>query len=169
MITPENALYRAAALCSRCEQAEADIRKKLKTWGITSSDAEKIIARLYEGNYLNERRYAEAFALDKFRFNGWGRTKISFSMRQKGISQDSIAEALQEIDETEYRMKLREILQSKFHTLHDKEHQLQRASLFRFAASRGFEPALISQEVSLLLKNLDDDGFCMEDYIDDVL
>lgn len=166
-ISPENALHRAAALCSRSEQAEADIRKKLTTWGINSGDANKIIARLIEDKYLDEMRYAHAFVRDKFRFGGWGRTKIAYAMRQKHISADCIADALTEIDETEYFDTLLYALKSKRRAISGKEPLQQRAALFRFAASRGFEPQIIGKAVSSIMKttNCDDDDsdFYQED------
>lgn len=165
-ISPENALHRAAALCSRSEQAEADIRKKLTSWGISSGDAEKIIARLIDEKYLDEMRYAHAFVRDKFRFGGWGRTKIAYSMRQKHISADCIADAMTEIDETEYFGTLLYALKSKLRTITGKEPFQQRAALFRFAASRGFEPQIIGKAVSSIMNssNCDDDcDFYQED------
>ena len=165
-ISPENALHRIAALCSRSEQAEADIRKKLTSWGINSEDAENIIARLIEEKYLDEMRYAHAFVRDKFRFGGWGRTKIAYAMRQKHISADCIADALTEIDETEYIDTLLYALKSKLRAIAGKEPFLQRAALFRFAASRGFEPQIIGKAISSIMKtsNCDDDSdFYQED------
>ena len=69
-MTPENALHRTAALCSRSEQCEADLRLKLTAWGIGCDDADAIIARLKTGNFLCDNRYAHAFVRDKFRFGG---------------------------------------------------------------------------------------------------
>lgn len=161
-ITPDNALYRAAALCLRSEQAEADIRKKLSTWGIANCDAERIIARLIDEKYLDENRYAHAFVRDKFRFGGWGRIKIAYAMRQKHISAESIEDALTEINEEDYIASLRQSLKSKLRSLSGKETIQQRASLFRFAASRGFEPSIISKAITSLMngKNCDDTSDC---------
>ena len=53
-LTPENALARAAALCSRSEHAEYDIRRKLNEWGITFASANDIIYRLISEKYIEE-------------------------------------------------------------------------------------------------------------------
>ena len=142
-ISPENALSRAAMLCSRCEQAEYDIRNKLKSWGITDSDIENIINRLISENYLNEERFAIAFTRDKFRFEGWGRIKIAYHLKCKHVTQHVIDAALSEIDKNEYIQSLEHILQVKMRSLKGKEPILAKASLLRFASSRGFEPNLI--------------------------
>ena len=99
LITPDNAFLRLATLCARCEQAEGDLRKKLHDWGLSASDANAVIARLKQEHYLDNERYARAYCRDKLRFNGWGRIKISYMLRGKGIEQEYIDAALAEIDE----------------------------------------------------------------------
>ena len=142
-ISIENALTRAAALCSHCEQAESDIRRKLLSWGLSSTDADKVIDRLIDERFLDNSRYASAFVRDKFRFEGWGRIKIAYQLKMKSIPPHIINEALSLIDDDEYIASLTRILHSKMRSLASKEPLQAKASLVRFAASRGFEPAPI--------------------------
>ena len=141
-LTPENALARAAALCSRSEHAEYDIRRKLNEWGITFASANDIIYRLISEKYIDEQRYATAFVRDKYRFDGWGRMKIVFALKSKHISDDAIENALTEIDEEEYAQALEKALRSKLRSLSGKSDLQKKASLVRFAASRGYEASL---------------------------
>ena len=157
-LTVENALARAAALCSRCEQAESDIRHKLSSWGINPSDADAIIDRLTDNRFLDEQRFASAFTRDKFRFEGWGRIKIAYQLRMKHISSESIDNALELIDEDEYIDTLKRILNSKMRSLASKEPLQAKASLVRFASSRGFEPNLIYKHLPQF-PDCDDDIF----------
>ena len=69
-LTPPEALHRAAALCSSSEHCIADIREKLSRWGIGEPDARTIVERLVQERFIDEGRYAIAFAKDKFRFSG---------------------------------------------------------------------------------------------------
>lgn len=142
-ITPDNAYLRLTTLCARCEQAEGDLRKKLRDWGIASRDADDIIMRLKNERYLDNKRYAHAYCRDKLRFNGWGRIKIAFMLKGKGIEQEFIDAAIAEIDEEQYITILNEALEAKSRTLNGKDPQQTRAALLRFAASRGFEPSVI--------------------------
>ena len=156
-ITPENAYLRLATLCARCEHAEGDLRKKLRDWGIDTRDADAIISRLKQERYLDNERFARAYCRDKLRFNGWGRVKIAYMLKGKGIEQEYIDNALGEIDEEQYISILNEALETKVRTLNDKNPQQARASLLRFAASRGFEPALFFPVVSRLTSCGDED------------
>ena len=156
-ITPENAFLRLATLCARSEQAEGDLRKKLHDWGLTESDSDDIIARLKQERYLDNERYARAYCRDKLRFNGWGRIKIAFMLRGKGIEQEYIDAALAEIDEEQYVSILDDALASKAKTLQGKSPDQLRASLLRFAASRGFEPGIVFEALSRIISLSDED------------
>ena len=155
-MTPETALNRAAALCARSEQAASDVRGKLLRWGLTPQQAQEVIDRLIDGGYLDDERYARAFVHDKFRFNGWGRIKIAYQLRAKGISQDCIDDALTLIDQDAYEQSLQQLLTTKASTLRGKDPQQARAALLRFATGRGYEPALCYRMADNIIHNPND-------------
>jgi regulatory protein len=156
-ITAERALTRAAALCVVCEQAESDIRRKLLSWGLPSAETDEVIQCLIDEQFLDEKRFASAFVHDKFHFEGWGRIKIAYQLRTKAISSEIIDNALTLIDEEEYFDKLKHILSNKMFMLSSKEPLQAKASLVRFALSRGFEPNLIYKCLPLISNDDDDD------------
>ncbi len=134
------ALNKAAALCARSEQASGDIYTKLVGWGLSADDADSVIQRLKTDGYLNDERYARAYCRDKMRFNGWGRIKVAFMLKAKGIGKHHIEATLADVDMAEYTATLRRLLQAKWRDVSAKEPMQARASLMRYAASRGFEP-----------------------------
>lgn len=143
ILTPPEALHRAAALCSSAEHCTADIREKLARWGVTEADSRTIIDRLVQERFIDEQRYAVAFVKDKFRFSGWGRIKMRYALQQKRIDGSDIDHALATLDEEQYNDRLLELLQAKSRSIRDDDPEARRAKLFRFATSRGFESALI--------------------------
>lgn len=143
ILTPPEALHRAAALCSSAEHCTADIREKLARWGATEADSRTIIDRLVQERFIDEQRYAVAFVKDKFRFSGWGRIKMRYALQQKRIDGSDIDHALATLDEEQYNDRLLELLQAKSRSIRDDDPEARRAKLFRFATSRGFESALI--------------------------
>ena len=144
-LTPEQAMNRAAALCARSEQAPGDISEKLMRWGLSARDAARGIGQLTEQGFLDEKRYARAFIKDKFAFNGWGRIKLAFQLRQKGITAEVIDDAMSEIDDERYRERLVDILTAKWRTVKDRETRAAWAAMMRYAASRGFEATIASE------------------------
>lgn len=140
-------LNKAATYASRCEHCESDVREKLLIWGGTSEETDEIIAYLIEERYINNQRYANSYAKDKFRFNHWGKYKISMMLRSKDIESETIEEALDQIDEEEYLEKLQQILRDKLRSLKYSSEYEKKGKLFKFAQSRGFESGAISKVI----------------------
>lgn len=140
-------LNKAATYASRCEHCESDVREKLLIWGGTSEETDEIIAYLIEERYIDNQRYANSYAKDKFRFNHWGKYKISMMLRSKDIESETIEEALGQIDEEEYLEKLQQILRDKLRSLKYSSEYEKKGKLFKFAQSRGFESGAISKVI----------------------
>ncbi len=147
----KQALYKAAALCSQQERCVSEIQKKLDNWDITEEESVKIIQYLIEEKYIDEQRFANYFVRDKFRFNGWGKIKIRYQLKQKKIADSNIDNAMEEIDLSEYETKLAELLQGKLRQIKNKDVWQTKAALARFGQSRGFEPHLIFQCIDDLI------------------
>ena len=156
-LSPEAAYVKASALCARCEQASGDIYGKLVGWGLSTEDAHKVVQRLMADNFISDQRYARAYCRDKMRFNGWGRIKVAFMLKTKGIDKACIETVLAEVDEAEYAHTLRHLLDTKWREVCHKDALKARASLMRFAASRGFEPHLFNPMIEDVMSHHQDD------------
>ena len=154
-LTAAQVMNRAAALCAGSEQAPADIRDKLAKWGLTAVEARQVLDQLISQGFIDEARYARAFVNDRFNFNGWGRVKIAHQLRLKGISGELIGEAVNAIDEENYRQRLIELLRAKWRTVKGREPRAAWAAMMRFAASRGFEADIAADCVKQVTR-LDD-------------
>lgn len=136
---------KAAALCSRTEKCSSEIREKLADWGASREINGEVLKKLTEEKFVDDSRYSVSFVKDKFRFNKWGRVKLSYMLRQKGISLENIAQALQEIDENDYMETLKKLLQEKARKIAAKNPYDKKTKLLRFAQSHGFEGNLTYQ------------------------
>ena len=143
------ALKRAAALCSKQEQCSHHIREKLKTWNVSYDDAEKIIEMLKKEKFLDDQRYSTFYVRDKFRFNGWGKIKMAVMLRQKGIPEVTIDEALNQIDQERYFQLCHRLISEKSASLKETNLFKRKGKLFRFAAQRGFESDLIHRILNM--------------------
>ena len=143
-------LNKAATYASRCEHCESEVREKLTLWGATEEEQEEIIEYLKEERYIDNQRYANSYSKDKFRFNHWGKYKISMMLRAKEIGNEEIEEALTQIDEEEYIEKLQQILKDKLRSLKYSSEYEKKGKLFKFAQSRGFESSAISKVIDLI-------------------
>lgn len=149
-LTYEQALLRAASLCSGSEHCSSEIRKKLLLWGVTSSQAEKIILYLINEKYIDNKRFCRAYCLDKFRYNHWGRIKIGQMLRMLEMESEDINEGLESINEEDYKEALLHILTQKNRQLKDSDAYIRKGKLIRHAMSRGFESYLITEVLQQL-------------------
>ena len=152
---PTDVLNRAAALCSRSEHCEADVRAKLTQWQVDPAQADAIVARLRSEGFVDNRRYARAYVHDKFLYNGWGPVKLAAMLLQKHVEADAIGEALLQFTTADYHDQLLRLLRGKLRSVAGREPHLARAALLRYAASRGFEAAMAYQAVGHLLGDND--------------
>ncbi len=143
-------IARAATYCSKAEKCEQDVRQKLHQWGAEVEWHDKVIEHLIKERYIDEHRYARAYARDKFQFNKWGRIKISMMLRVKQISAEAIMGALSAIDEEQYMQTLVQVIESKKSTIKAKTVNEHDWKLVSYAASKGFELNLAREALSLL-------------------
>ena len=148
--TYEQMLFKASAYCATAEHCEADVRTKLQTWACAPEHIDKIIDYLKNENFLNEQRYCNAFVRDKFRFNQWGKTKIAMMLRTKNIAEETIAEAIDQIDDATYQQTVTTLLQAKLKGLKYRDEYDRKAKLIRFAQGRGFEYGIIAAAIEQL-------------------
>lgn len=132
-------------ICCKSEKCAFDIHQKLSEWGVDNVDDERIIQELIKERYIDDRRYAEAYVRDKFRFNDWGRIKIGFMLRNKRIPSEIIHLAMEEIDDEDYFLKLKELISAKLKTVKSSDKYETKAKLYRFAQSKGFESDIIEK------------------------
>ena len=126
---------------------------KAVTWGCTPDEARELVDFLVNQNFVDERRYTEAFVKDKLRFNKWGRVKIAYMLRLQNIDKEIVMDVLSEIDEAEYQQILAGELQKKYRTIKRGNTVEISGKLFRFAASRGFESEIVNEEIFKIMKN----------------
>ena len=142
---------RLRGLCSRREYCVDDVRQKaLKALEGDESAAAQVVETLVKDKYVDDLRYASAFARDKASIQGWGEVKIRYMLSAKRISREVIDQALAEIDAERASSKLRKLLEAKLKSLRDDPQR--RLKLLRFALGRGYSYDDASAVIDQLLK-----------------
>ena len=143
-IGTEKAWQKIKHYCGYQERSHAETRDKLYGFGLYKQEVEELLSRLIEENYLNEERYAIAFAGGKFRMKQWGRVKIKYELQQKRVSIYCIKKALAAIDEAEYEKALEQLAANKLLLLKgEKNHFIKKTKLRNYLLQKGYEPSLI--------------------------
>jgi regulatory protein len=146
-LTPEMLRSKMEYYCAYQERCQQEVRNKLYELGGYTSDIEQTIAYLIENNFLNEERFAKAYAGGKFRIKHWGKIKIINELKSRYISSYCIKIALQQIDEDDYLDTLKKIIIKKNpNYLHCSP--MQKQSIAKFAIGKGFEGNLVWAELN---------------------
>ena len=149
-------LARAERYCANEEQCRTSVRKKLCDWGATPNTSTKIVNRLIDQGYIDERRYARAYVASKLRNQKWGRLKVIYQLRSKQVPPKFITEALAEIPDEEYRNILIDVAKTKWDTYPGTEtYSKWRSKLITFLASRGYESPEIQAMIAENYNNED--------------
>jgi regulatory protein len=137
--SPAEALDKARRYCAVQERGHQEVRDKLYAWGLHRAEVEDAIGRLIGEGFLNEQRFAETFAVSKFHQKGWGRIKIEHELKARRISAPCIKLGLKAIDEEEYMVTLKRLVQRRWALEKAHTAPMQRQRVIRYLMSRGFE------------------------------
>ena len=143
LITTLQALEKARNWCAAQERCHSEARSKLFDWGIHDEEAEQIIAQLIAEGFLNEERFARAYARGKFRIKHWGRNKILQGLKFRKISPYCIRKGLEEIDEEEYRQTLRQLFEKRCRDVKERNPWTRKAKILSFLVAKGYEAELV--------------------------
>ena len=113
IITHIEGLEKAKSYCAYQERCHKEVSDKLYSWRLNTDEIDYIIDHLIQESYLNEERFAIAFAGGKFRIKHWGRKKIVTKLKEKRVSEYCIKKALEEIDDKEYIITLHRLIEKK--------------------------------------------------------
>lgn len=154
-------LDRMRMLCSRREYCSSDIRGKIMASlakscpDIPENEIESMAAGamsvLIADKYVDDSRYAAAYARDKSSISGWGPLKIRRALALKGLGRETIEEALAAADTEAASARMEKVLGTKLRSLisagnsrpkpetEGKSAEFAiRMKMLRFAASRGY-------------------------------
>lgn len=149
-LSKEEALKKLQHYCAYQERSHQEVRTKLLSLGQRGEALEEIIVKLVEENFLNEERFAKAFARGKFRMKKWGRNKIKLTLKQKEISDYCIKEGMKEIDEKEYDKTLTDLVNKKLKSLTGNKF-IKSDKILKYLINKGYEPTLITEKLKRFL------------------
>lgn len=156
MTEREKSVYDAlSAQCAKRENCTADIRRKaLQRLEFDAAAAESVVSALVADGFVDDRRYAAAYAREKSALSGWGPVKIRAALLARGVARDVVVEALGEVDPARASAKLEKVLETKWRTLRDDPQG--RLKLIRFALSRGYDYEPVRPLVERITRPEDD-------------
>ncbi|RMG71355.1 MAG: RecX family transcriptional regulator [Bacteroidetes bacterium] len=144
-------LQKIQRYCAYQDRCRSEVVSRMRQLGVAEADMEKVLEYLEKESFLDEDRFARSFIRGKFTYNKWGRQKIRHGLRQKGLDESLITQALQEeIDEETYRIALRKLIERKWKTDGDRPRfELEQRAL-QTLTTKGYEADLIRELMQTL-------------------
>ncbi len=132
-------------------KSKGELLAHLKTRGIEEDVAAATIFRLQEAGLVNDTEFARAWANSRHSHKKLSKRSIAGELRQKGVVQESIDQALDEIDdESEYRAAF-DLAFKKYNTMSRLDPEVQVRRIQSLLGRKGFSFSTIGR----VLKELD--------------
>jgi len=150
-LTPAEALSKALKYCAYQERSHLEVKRKLYSYGLYSSEVDEILSKLITEGFLNEERFAKAFAGGKFRIKKWGKNKILYELESQGLTKRCIELGLKELDPVAYQETVLQLIQKKATNSIEPNLYKKRDSVARYVITKGYEPELVWQLVKTII------------------
>ncbi len=150
--TVEEAKRKLEAYCAYQDRCHKEVAQKLRDMRMIPDAIDVVIGHLLEHNFLNEERFAKAFARGKFRHKSWGRTRITRELKQRGIGAYNLKTALLEIEDEEYDRVFNTLSRKRYEQLSSETDKYRkRKKLADYLTYRGWEGDLVYERVKELV------------------
>ncbi|MEO5976638.1 MAG: regulatory protein RecX [Chryseolinea sp.] len=140
------------AYCAYQERSHQEVKNKLLNLGVYGNEIDEMISSLIIDGYLNEERFAKAFAGGKFRVKHWGRLKINRELEARGLTKNCIKLGMREIDDEDYLQTLITLVEKKSDQVQEANPFVRKDKIARFAISKGYEPEMVWKVVQEIIK-----------------
>ncbi|MBT33503.1 MAG: hypothetical protein CMO01_27890 [Thalassobius sp.] len=136
-------LQQLASYCAYQDRCMQEITLKLKDYDLPQEEKDWVVDQLISEQFIDELRFARTYSRSKFYYKKWGKKKISYALKGKGISNSYIDEGLKEIKESDYFDTLETLLEKKKNSLKESEPFAVKKKLYAYAVSKGYEPSIV--------------------------
>lgn len=137
-LTPAQARVKIERYCAYQERCHKEVSEKLYTYGLHADDVALLLSELVRKGFLNEERFAIAFAGGKFRQKKWGRKKIIAELKLRGISPYCIQKAMSEISPEAYGESLLKTAEKYAATLKSGSLFEKKQKILKYLLGRGY-------------------------------
>ncbi len=130
-------------------KTKKDVYDYLIRKGFSDEETSEVCDYIEEVGLVDDDLYVKFFAEDSFRIKNKGARKIVYELKQRGIDDDKIEEAMEEASDMEYEA-LKEAYERKLEATKSETDPYKRKNkIIRFLISRGFDYSDIKDIVDL--------------------
>lgn len=145
-LTKEQAHQKLKHYCAYQERSHSEVKEKAYSFGLRETEVEELLSELIQEDYLNEERFAIAFAGGKFRMKQWGKVKIKYELKQRQVSEYNIRRALKEIEEEAYQKTFQQVATKRWNSIKGAgvNHFVKMSKTRDYLIQKGYEMELVN-------------------------
>lgn len=146
--TPSQAKPKIEKFCAYQERSHQQVKRKLQRYGLNGMDADILLVELMHANFLNEERFAMAYARGKFKIKGWGKAKIKQGLKREGVGEKLIQQALASLGMDDYLDTLNTLTTKKWPLIKGASHIEKVFKLKRYLVGKGYDFEAIDKAIA---------------------
>jgi regulatory protein len=150
-LSPQQAILKMARYCAYQERSQHEVRQKLYELGLRYQDVEASISELISEGFINEERFAIAYAGGKFRMKHWGKVKIKAGLSLHKISEYCVKKALNSLNDEDYIKTIDLLLEKKIIQIKNRKSIEQQHLCAKYLISKGYESDLVWDRIKIIL------------------
>ena len=150
--TPSQAKPKIEKFCAYQERSHQQVKRKLQGYGLNGMDADILLVELMHANFLNEERFAMAYARGKFKIKGWGKAKIKQGLKREGVGEKLIQQALASLGMDDYLDTLNTLTTKKWPLIKGASHIEKVFKLKRYLVGKGYDFEAIDKVISAVVR-----------------
>ncbi len=147
-LTPSQAKPKIEKFCAYQERSHQQVKRKLQGYGLNGMDADILLVELMHANFLNEERYAMAYARGKSKVQGWGKAKIKQGLKRGGVGEKLIQHALASLGMDDYLDTLNTLATKKWPLIKGASHIEKVFKLKRYLLGKGYDFEAIDKTIA---------------------
>jgi regulatory protein len=136
--------------CAYRDRSKKETTERLLQLGANQNLIDNILSALEKEGFIDEKRFAKAFARGKFINNHWGKIRIERELRLHQINSEIIEEALKEINQNQYFEVLESIAKKKLLASKALSEYIAKGKTAEYCIRKGFEPDICWKIVNKL-------------------
>ena len=142
----KSALNKIINYCNYRDRSTKEIKTKLLDLNYSTEIIDSAISQAIELGIVDNFRFSKSFSRGKNQKNRWGKIKIAYELKNKGLNNKEITFGLESIEEKTYY----KILMKSIEVYKRKSKNFEKNKLIKHLINKGYETALVISTIKKL-------------------
>ena len=142
----KSALNKIINYCNYRDRSTKEIKIKLLDLSYSIEIIDSAISQATELGIVDNFRFSKSFSRGKNQKNRWGKIKIAYELKNKGLNDKEITFGLESIEEKTYY----KILMKSIEVYKRKSKNFEKNKLIKHLINKGYETALVISTIKKL-------------------